>query len=324
MTVAPRVSIIIPTYNRAHLVGDAIRGALAQTYRESEVLVIDDGSTDETPALAASFGGAIHAIRQSNAGVEAARNRGATEATGDYLYFLDSDDVPQPNAAQTLVALAEAQPEVGLTYGRAREVDFQGRMIRVYQPGYEHPSGVWPGIRELEHLLLNNYIHPGACLLRRRVWDAVGGFDPACGSAFEDWDLWARVARHAAVGYTPDVLLTVRTQPEGLSQRFGPENYLRNKRQMIDAAFADPAVASQLAPARDRIEGIYLFDVARLAYAVHDVGRARAELRRARARYPGLLADAEAPGARALWLRLKLPQAATDLVRALKHRRGTT
>jgi glycosyltransferase involved in cell wall biosynthesis len=315
-----RVSIIIPTFNRARLVGDALRSALAQTYPACEVLLLDDGSTDETPELAASFGERIRYIRQENAGVEAARNRGAAESTGEYIHFLDSDDMLTPHAIATLVALAEADTEVRLAFGRARDVDPLGREMRVYQPDYEHPGGVWPGLNELEHLLLKNYIHPGACLLRRSAWDAAGGFDLAWGSAFEDWDLWARVARGGLVGYTPELLLTVRTQPGGLSQRFGPENYLRSKRRIIDGAFADVETSAYLAPQRARIEGAYLFDVAWMAYSEHDVSRARAELRRALEVYPQLFADPEVRGARWLWLRLKLPRAATELARALKRR----
>jgi glycosyltransferase involved in cell wall biosynthesis len=318
--MAARVSIVIPTFNRAHLVGDAVRSALAQTYPACEVMLLDDGSTDETPALAASFGEHIRYLRQENAGVEAARNRGAAESTGAFIHFLDSDDVLAPGAIATLMTLAESEAGVRLAYGCARDVDAQGRKIRVYQPEYEHPTGVWPGPSELEHLLLKNYIHPGACLLRRDAWEATGGFDLAWGSAFEDWDLWARIVRQGAVGYTPEMLLTVRIQPGGLSQRFGPENYLRSKRRIIDAAFADAETSAYLALRRPRIEGAYLFDLAWMAYSVHDVPRARAELRHALEVYPQLFADPEVPGARWLWLRLKLPRAATDLARALKRR----
>lgn len=253
--MAASVSIIVTTFNRAHLVGDAIRGALAQSYGASEVLVVDDGSTDETAALVASFGSAVRLLSQANQGVVAARNRGAAEAIGEYLYFLDSDDVPRPDALRSLVALAESDLATAMTYGRAVVVDRASHALRTYQPEFPREAGLWPGARELEHLLLNNYITPGACLLRRTVWEATGGFDPATGGTFEDWDLWARVARHGLIGYTPHVVLTVRDQPQSQNKRFTPDIYLNTKRHIIDAAFADAEIARQLAPARQRVEG---------------------------------------------------------------------
>jgi hypothetical protein len=128
------------------------------------------------------------------------------------------------------------------------------------------------------------------------------------------------VARHGPIGYTPQVVLTVRDQAQSLNKGFTPENYLATKRRMIDSAFAEPEIARQLASARNRIEGIYLYDVAWMAYSTHDIARARAELRRARQTYARLLADSEARSARWLALRLKLPRAATELARTLKRR----
>lgn len=318
-----RVSIIIPTYNRADLVCDAIRSALRQIHDAFEVVVVDDGSTDGTAEAVAALGASVRYIRQPNAGVEEARNTGAQQALGAYLHFLDSDDVlDDPRAVATLTALLDEQPAVGFAYAQAREVDDDGQLLREYKPPFARPSGVWEGTRELEHLLVRNYIHPGAITLRRTAWDAAGGFDVACGGVFEDWDLWARVACRSMVAYAPTSLLRVRGQPEGLSKRFSPSNYLRIKRRVIDMSLNDAVAGPPLAPHRARIEASYAFDAAWLAYAEYDVANARTFLKEAQRLYPQLLGDPELPEARALWLKLKLPRALTDAARALKHRRS--
>jgi hypothetical protein len=108
----PKVSVIIPTYNRSQSVREAIESVLAQTYRDHEVIVVDDGSADDTPAVLGSFGDRIKAIRQANAGVSAARNAGIRAARGDWLAFLDSDDLWVPGKLERQMADVAAYPKI--------------------------------------------------------------------------------------------------------------------------------------------------------------------------------------------------------------------
>ncbi|HEX6122765.1 MAG TPA: glycosyltransferase family A protein, partial [Ktedonobacterales bacterium] len=265
------VSIIIPTYNRAELLGEAVQSALAQTYAAREILVVDDGSTDQTPAAAASFGAEIRYLQQANAGVETARNAGVAAATGEYLYFLDSDDVLRPRAVERLVAVLEAHPSAGMVYGTAEEFDLSGHLMRLITPPYSRPPGVWPGAEELAHLLLRSYIQTGALLARRSVFEAVGGFRPVFGGMAEDWDLYARMAGAADVGYIPDLLAIVRHQPGGLTTRMDvarAELYLSHFLRIHETALATPGGQALSPSARARADAFALYKRAHIAYAL--------------------------------------------------------
>ena len=184
---AARVSVIIPTYNRAQLVERAIASVLRQTHPVIEVIVVDDGSTDETPARLARNGDArVKVIRQDNAGVAAARNRGIKEATGDFVSFIDSDDEWRDDKlAKQLAALSDAPSHVGLCVTGGFAVTDGGVHERRWSP-----SG-----RLFEPLLVENTIFAGiGALVRSCVFEAVGGFDPSL-PAIEDWDWLQRVAR---------------------------------------------------------------------------------------------------------------------------------
>jgi glycosyltransferase involved in cell wall biosynthesis len=320
-----RVSIVIPTYNRAHLLGEAIQSALAQTHAGSEVLVVDDGSTDETAALVAGFGDAVSYLRQENAGVAAARNHGAAVATGDYLHFLDSDDVLHPQAVERLLAVMAAHPEAGMAYGQTSVGTADGPPSPLFIPDGERPTGVCPGASELRHLLRRNYIHLGAALLRRGAWERIGGFNPAFQSICEDWDVWVRAATTgAAVGYVPRVVLGYRLQPDGLTSHYNARNverYLANHRAILDTAFAAPEVSAELAPYRAEIEAYHLYLRAWLTFSIGDVAAARRELRAALRLHPRLLLEGRSPEVRALWLKLLVPRRLTEAVRARKHTR---
>ena len=188
----PLVSVVVPTRDRPEATVRAARGVLCQTYRTLELIVVDDGSTDDTADRVEALGDPrLRVIRQANGGVARARNRGAAEARGDLLAFLDSDDGWAPDKlARQVAALAEAPPRVGLCVTGA-EIRGAGGIER----RAPEIAGV-PPEAAFEALLLTNLVHaPTSCvLLRRAVWEAVGGFDPAL-PAIEDWDWLQRAAR---------------------------------------------------------------------------------------------------------------------------------
>jgi glycosyltransferase involved in cell wall biosynthesis len=198
----PLVSIVIPCFNQARFLGEAIDSALAQTHPAIEVIVVDDGSTDDTRAVTCARPGVRH-IEQRNQGAPIARNTGLADSRGEYVIFLDADDRLLPHAAALGIQWLDAHPDWSFVTGHVRLIAEDGTSAGV--PPQDHPDRE-PYIA----LLRSNYIWtPGVVLYRRSVLDAAGGFDPAAhGSA--DYDLNIRIARRWTTGCHHQVVLEYR------------------------------------------------------------------------------------------------------------------
>ena len=197
-----RVSVIIPTYNRAEFVREAIASVLQQDYPDLELIVVDDGSRDGTAAVVSGFDAAVHYLWQENRGVSAARNRGVAASTGDLIAFLDSDDLWMPGKVSAQVAYFEARPEAQACH--TDEVWIR-RGVRVNERRIHRKQGGWQFLASLPRCLIS----PSAIMMRRALWERLGGFDeslPAC----EDYDLWLRLTAVAPVGLLPDRLVVKR------------------------------------------------------------------------------------------------------------------
>ena len=197
-TQTPTVSIIIPTYNRAHLIGEALESVFAQTYLDYEVIVVDDGSTDDTREVLKSYGKRIRVVYQENQGISAARNRGISVSMGCYIAFLDSDDVWLPEKLERQVSYLDQHPAVALLYSRMRYtyVEKQGRERIV-------PEKAFVTVEEL--LSESNCIPTSCAVVRKDSLDKVGLFDPALPIA-EDFDLWLRIGRRYEIGFQDEIL----------------------------------------------------------------------------------------------------------------------
>jgi glycosyltransferase involved in cell wall biosynthesis len=182
----PRVSVIIPTYNRGWIVKEAIESVLAQDYRDFELIVVDDGSTDNTDDILDSYRGDIIVFRQENQGVSAARNRGLAEASGCFIAFLDSDDLWLSQKLFRQVEFFNKNPDAKICQ---TEETWIRKGVRV-NPKKRHKKP-WGMIFEPSLALC--LISPSAVMIRRSLFEEVGGFDetlPAC----EDYDLWLRIS----------------------------------------------------------------------------------------------------------------------------------
>jgi glycosyltransferase involved in cell wall biosynthesis len=200
----PRVSVIIPVRNSARTLARAIDSALDQRYaHEFEVIVVNDGSTDATPALIQSYGDRIVALHRPGRGVAAARNAGAHIARGPYLAFLDADDHWTQDKLARVMPLLQAAPEYVLAYHDAIETDLAGSVQRTsyYNEDYRPPS--------LAELLTPQghacHILPSAVIMRRSVFDQCGGFDETL-TASEDFYMWIRAREHGPFLFIPECL----------------------------------------------------------------------------------------------------------------------
>ena len=206
-TTVSKVSVVIPTFNRAGLLRTAVESVLAQTYPALEVIVVDDGSTDQTEAMMQAYVGRVMYLRQANAGVSAARNRGLAAASGHYVNFLDDDDYFLPTKIESQVRCFEAHPQVGLVHCRYRFVDEAGDLLDTMGP--------LPQREVLRRLVCGCFIWSGAPLLRRECLERLGGFDEHTWSACEEWDLWLRVAGAYPVACVQEVLGAYRVAATG-------------------------------------------------------------------------------------------------------------
>ncbi len=228
----PIVSVVIPAYNAAPFLRETIESVLAQTYEPVEIVLVDDGSTDGTPDVAASFADAILYVRQANAGVSSARNRGLEEASGVYLCFLDADDWLYPQDLARKVELLEARPELALAHG----------LVEVTGPALEPSGEVLRGAEgEVLDALLNLIPPaipcPSNVLIRRSVLADVGVFDEEL-STSADYDLWLRVACEFPVGRVDEPSVKYRRHEGAMftdveAQRRDMERIFRKHRQRL-------------------------------------------------------------------------------------------
>lgn len=205
----PVVSIIIPCYNQACYLAEAVESALKQTYSALEVLVIDDGSTDTTREVATHYP-AVRYVHQANQGVSAARNTGIQHSTGDYLVFLDADDRLLPTAVATNLAFLESDATCAFAAGHYRYIDANGtpscekRPHRITSDHYRA-------------LLERNYIGmPAVGMYRRAVFDEIGLFDSRFHGC-EDYDMYLRIAQRHAIHCHSVLVAEYRRHGAGLS-----------------------------------------------------------------------------------------------------------
>lgn len=203
------VSVVVPCYNQAGFLGEAIQSAIAQSHAPLEVIVVDDGSTDDTARVAARFPD-VHYLRQPNAGAPSARNAGLRQATGDLIVFLDADDRLLPDAISRGVAALAAHPDWACVTGHVRIIDRSGATVD--RPPQDHAGG-----DQFIALLRANYIWtPGAVLYRRAALADAGPFDPAAGAS-ADYELNLRLARRFAIGCHHHVVLEYRRHDANMS-----------------------------------------------------------------------------------------------------------
>ncbi len=199
----PDVSVVIATRNREILVKQAIDSALAQSAPVREVIVVDDGSVDATRAQLAAYGDRIRVFHQENQGASAARNLAIQASRGEWIAFLDDDDVWLDTKIERQMALVRQNPRLGIVYCSDYAVDEQLRVLHTRQAIPENRGDVF------ERLLVKNFIFTSCVLARRDLIEKAGYMNRAYQFA-EDWDLWLRIAATHPVDFVPEPLVLYR------------------------------------------------------------------------------------------------------------------
>ena len=214
------VSFVIPNYNHARYLGQAIDSALAQSYPNVEVIVVDDGSTDDSRAVAKAFGDRIRYIYQQNAGLSAARNTGVHAAHGEFIALLDADDLVEPPYAERLLSALTRAPQASGAYCGFRFVDQDNRPLNRVEQRITAPEDLYGA------LLNGNYWVPESLLARRNCYQTMGEFDTAL-RACEDWDVWLRFSSHYTLVGIDDLLVRYRVVTGSMST--DPRRMLDNR-----------------------------------------------------------------------------------------------
>jgi glycosyltransferase involved in cell wall biosynthesis len=200
----PTVSVVIPCYNQAGLLPDAVESVIAQTYTDWEIVIVDDGSPDGTSQVAQELSrrhpaARIHVVRQANAGLARARNAGIERARGAYILPLDADDRIAPTMLERTHGLLEEQSGVAIAYADLRRFGDDDTIVRT---------------REFNRTILPSVNFFSYCsLYRREVWEAVGGYNPNMAYGYEDWDFWVGASEHGYVARRiPEPLVEYRVR----------------------------------------------------------------------------------------------------------------
>ncbi len=239
MTADPLVSVVVPAFNAGATLRETLASIAAQTYRELEIIVVDDGSTDDTAEIAEGYVNAdprFRLLRQANLGVAAARNTGIRASSAAYIAFIDADDLWHPSkTAKQLALLLASGGETALVYSPFRQIDAKGM---VYGASRNHRVDGWVANR---HFYVNIVGNGSSILIRKRVLEEIGGFSSllserdAQGS--EDMLLQLQVALRYRFATVPEYLVGYRQSLHGLSSR--EERMLRSTLLSLEIALAD-------------------------------------------------------------------------------------
>jgi glycosyltransferase involved in cell wall biosynthesis len=243
----PAVSIIIPNYNHAQYIGDAINSVLNQTSSDYEIIVVDDGSHDKSREIIDRFGGRVRAIYQQNQGLSAARNTGINAAQGKYIGVLDADDMYEPEFVSTLVSRLESQPDADGIYCGYRFVDHLNNPLPQIEAREVPPEKLYWALVD------GNFFVPESMFVRKHCYDKVGLFDTSL-RALEDFDMWLRITSQFKVIYTTKVLTRHRILPGSMST--DPTRQFQNRLSVIKKHFgAEPAPGGAWSEAQRRAYG---------------------------------------------------------------------
>lgn len=225
----PKVSVVIPAYNAMAYLPEAVDSVLAQTFTDYDVVIVDDGSSDRIVDWSATIQEPrVRLVSQANRGLAGARNTGIRESRGEYIAFLDADDLWHPTKLEKQVALMDIDPSLGVIYTWMTLINQQGESTGRFVKNCVE-GDVW------ERLILRNCVGSGSNpMVRRTCFEQVGDFDENLGSYMEDRDMWLRIAPHYKFAVVKESLVDYRQHPSSASKNWGA--MARSARIILDKA----------------------------------------------------------------------------------------
>jgi glycosyltransferase involved in cell wall biosynthesis len=228
------ISVVIPTYNRAEVLLDAINSVLSQTYKNFEIIIVDDGSTDNTQEIIKKINDArIKYFYQENSGVSSARNKGIKTANGDYIAFLDSDDLWHPQKLEKQLAIFTKDKNIGLVSCNSLYQTFSGETVFVKKSFASNKKEVISYILSYPDKV---YTGTPTLMIKKDCFDKVGYFDEQM-SFCEDWDIFFRIALFYEIYFIDEILTYVRVQEDNSTKTGKSEKFGENYKKFLDKAF---------------------------------------------------------------------------------------
>jgi glycosyltransferase involved in cell wall biosynthesis len=233
----PLISVILPTYNSALFLSPAVDSVLNQTFQDFELIVVDDGSTDETENILKAYKNSVRYIKKDHAGASAARNKGIAEARGEFIAFQDADDLWLPDKLQLQLDYFKAHPQVGVVFTGSHRFDAQGVVDSNIRKGVTIPTGMI-----FNEILTSHFIAMPSVMVRKSCLDEVGLFEEAL-IGNEDFNLYLRLARKFPFGFVNKVLVHIRLHANNLSDNLEQmcEDEIKNL-EKIARMFPDAAI----------------------------------------------------------------------------------
>lgn len=230
MSIYPRISVVIPCFNAEAYIGTAIRSVLAQEWPDLEIVVVDDGSKDRSVELIREKFPTVRLLLQTNQGVAVARNNGVTQATGDWIAFLDADDIWLPGKLHAQMEMLGKTPDARMTYTAwqvwtcsdpAPTPDYMAALaVRSADAGFWSGASGWI----YPQLLLDCVVWTSTVLAHRSIFEEVGQFDPQLRMG-EDWDLWLRASRVTKILRVPAPYALYRMHPASITKSVPEVNF---------------------------------------------------------------------------------------------------
>jgi glycosyltransferase involved in cell wall biosynthesis len=283
------VSVVVPTYNMSQYLEECLNSVLEQSFRDCEVIVVDDGSTDGTADVEARFGSRIRYQRQENGGVAEALNTGIAMANGEYVALLAADDALCAESLALRVWVLDRNPNVGMVSGSALMVDEEGEPQWPHRPIRGEGATHQPSETAVRYLLSGNAVVCSSVMMRRSVLEGVGGFRQESMPG-EDWEMWLRIAGVSDVVYLSRPLARVRMHDESLTAKFTVESVEAAHSKILRHLFDEKELAG-FEHLRDYAYSAHYRTLARVAAHLRQRGQFAKYMALALREQPGLLAE---------------------------------